>query len=157
MFDNAISHVIYLEDALHVVKMNKGPGGQQLFLRDGWFEIESQRHSQPMSYIKSKDTILENSQTQPVFVQKDVQMILKEQGLWPTKRFKLVCPILECLTCQATAKCKVCIKGSQCNSSLEKKFSGINAPQSMLVMNVVDGKNNVNVYQSSIVSDVKAA
>ena len=35
MFDNAISHFIYAEDALQVAHMNKGPGGQQLFLWSG--------------------------------------------------------------------------------------------------------------------------
>lgn len=37
MFDNATSHLIYAKDALQAANMNKGPGGQQAFLRPGWY------------------------------------------------------------------------------------------------------------------------
>ena len=37
MFDNATSHSIYAKDALQVANMNKGLGGQQAFLRPGWY------------------------------------------------------------------------------------------------------------------------
>ncbi len=36
MLDNTTSHSIYVKDALQVAQMNKGTGGQQLFLRAGW-------------------------------------------------------------------------------------------------------------------------
>lgn len=37
MFDNATSHSVYAKDALRVGNMNKNQGGQQLFLRPGWY------------------------------------------------------------------------------------------------------------------------
>ena len=33
MFDNVTRHAIYAKDALPVTHINKGPGGQQFFLR----------------------------------------------------------------------------------------------------------------------------
>lgn len=36
-FDNATSHSVYSKDALCVGNMNKSQGGQQLFLRPGWY------------------------------------------------------------------------------------------------------------------------
>lgn len=38
MFDNATSHAIYTKNALQVTHMIKGLGGQQLFLRVGWYK-----------------------------------------------------------------------------------------------------------------------
>ena len=38
LFDNATSHSVYKSDALQVKNMEKGPGGKQSFIRDGWFE-----------------------------------------------------------------------------------------------------------------------
>ena len=38
MFDNATSHAVYAKDELQVAHMNKGPGGQQPFLRAGWYK-----------------------------------------------------------------------------------------------------------------------
>ena len=43
LFDNAISHSIYAKDALQVAHMNKGPGGQQHFLRPGWYIAPNQK------------------------------------------------------------------------------------------------------------------
>lgn len=36
-FDNATSHSVYAKDALQVKDMNKGPGGKQSQLRNGWY------------------------------------------------------------------------------------------------------------------------
>lgn len=36
-FDNATSHFVYAQDALHTAQMNKSIGGQQPWLRNGWF------------------------------------------------------------------------------------------------------------------------
>ena len=38
LFDNATSHSVYAKDALQVQDMNKGCGGKQPILRDGWFD-----------------------------------------------------------------------------------------------------------------------
>ena len=37
LFDNATSHSVYASDVLRASKMNKGDGGQQPFIRNGWF------------------------------------------------------------------------------------------------------------------------
>lgn len=42
IFDNAMSHAIYVKDALQVGNMNNGFGSQQLFLRPDWY-IETNR------------------------------------------------------------------------------------------------------------------
>ena len=39
MFDNATSHAIYVKDALQVTHINKKHGGQQIFLRLGWYKM----------------------------------------------------------------------------------------------------------------------
>ena len=37
LFNNAITYSIYTSNALQVTHMNKESGGQQFFLRPGWF------------------------------------------------------------------------------------------------------------------------
>ena len=37
LFDYATSHSVYASDVLRASKMNKGDGGQQPFIRNGWF------------------------------------------------------------------------------------------------------------------------
>ncbi len=36
LFDNSTSHWVYVKNALQVQEKNKGPGGQQAQLRNGW-------------------------------------------------------------------------------------------------------------------------
>lgn len=117
LFNNATSHAVYAEDALLVRDMNKSTGGKQPFLRNSWFEKDGQRHVQSMTFLDPSSVISDT----PVLVQKDVQMILQERGLWPAKGLKLVCAAPECLTCQTFAKRKAYTKGSRCSSCLEKK------------------------------------
>lgn len=38
LFDNSTSHFVYAKDALQAKNMNKGIGGSQPILRDGWFD-----------------------------------------------------------------------------------------------------------------------
>ena len=73
LFDNATSHSTYAEDALRTNKMNKGDGGQQSFLRNGWFRNEDTIHSQQMWYFQQDPT--RGSQ---VRVQKGIQHVLEE-------------------------------------------------------------------------------
>ena len=100
---------------MRVQKLNKGPGGQQLFLKDGWFEKDNQRYPQAMYFWQT------SSSGENVKIQKGIQMILEKRNLWPTKGLNLICPTPECGSCQLMAKCKLCIKGSRCNSCLTKK------------------------------------
>lgn len=118
LFDNATSHAIYSENTLRVSKINKGTGGQQLFLRNEWFEKDEHYHSQPMSFFK-QDSLIENGFT----IQKKVQMILQERDLWPIRGLNLVCSMPKCPTYHLMAKCKDCIKGSWCTFCMKKKIN----------------------------------
>ena len=97
--------------------MNKGPGGQQPFLRPGWYTTpDEELITQDMSTtsinpVTGKSTI----------VQKGIQVILVERGLWPSGGVRLVCEILKCTTCQTLSTCGVCIRGRKCNSCKEAK------------------------------------
>lgn len=53
----------------------------------------------------------ENNQS----TQKDIQKILKERGLWPTKRLNLSCLKPKCFNCQVAAEYKICIKEHKCD------------------------------------------
>ena len=64
LFDNVTSHVIYSKDALRVQKMNKSLGGQQLFLKDRWFEKNNQRHLQSINYFSQTSLSGENVKIQ---------------------------------------------------------------------------------------------
>lgn len=43
LFDNATSHFIYVQNALHIAQLNKKVGGQQPLLRNEWFEKDGAR------------------------------------------------------------------------------------------------------------------
>jgi hypothetical protein len=125
LFDNATSHLIYAKDALRTTQMNKGDGGLQPFLRDGWFKIGDTMFSQEMSYL-AEDPVT----GQPKRVQKGIQRVLEERGLWPTAGLNLECPRPKCGPCQEAANCKICTKGTRCNSCKEKKVhSGTCGPK----------------------------
>ena len=108
LFDNATSHAIYADDALRVGKMNKNEGGQQSFLRDGWFGCRE--NLQKMSYSKI------DSSGKEVLVQKGVQRVLEERGLWPVGGLNLECSKPKCQPCQETSTCNICVKGTRCES-----------------------------------------
>ena len=107
MFDNATSHAIYAKDALQVGNMNKGSGGQQPFLRPGWYTgADGEIITQQMCYLCS------DPQTSKVnSVQKGIQAILIKRGLWPQGGVRLECDKPKCSMCQAFAKCTSCKKG----------------------------------------------
>lgn len=76
LFENATSHSVYAQDALQAKDMNKGPGGKQPpVLRNGWFDCENVRISQPMDF----------QDAQGKTVQKGIQRVLEERGIWPAK------------------------------------------------------------------------
>lgn len=112
MFDNATSHLIYAKDALRTTHMNKGSGGNQPFLRNGWFTNGDIVYTQEMSYSVTG---------QESHIQKGIQRVLEERGLWPLTGLKLECPRPKCEPCQEAINCKICIKGTKCNSCKEKK------------------------------------
>ncbi len=66
---------------------------------------------------------LTNGQSQKI--QKEVQAILDEQGLWPTKGVHLSCDQPKCANCQTLATCMVYVKGRKCDLCKEtKEYSG---------------------------------
>ena len=55
-------------------------------------------------------------------VQKEIQAILVERGLWPPGDVRLVCETLKCIICQTLSTYGVCIRGRKCNSCREAKI-----------------------------------
>ena len=115
LFDNATSHSVYAKDALQVQEMNKGVGGKQAQLRNGWFERGEVRVEQPMNYNEV------NGQCIP----KGIQRVLEERNLWPSRGLNLECPKPKCFNCQVTAECKICVKGHKCElCKIPRQHSG---------------------------------
>ena len=81
IFDNATSHSVYAKDALQIGNMNKYSGGQQSFLRPGWYErVNRDIISQEMSLAMQNPETGQLSQ-----FQKGIQTVLVERGLWPQR------------------------------------------------------------------------
>ena len=117
MFDNATSHAIYAKDALQVTHMNKGPGGQQPFLRAGWYEAANgEIITQELCLLTENPTTGKSTK-----VQKGIQAILEERGLWPVKGVRLSCEQPKCTNCQTLSTCTVCVKGRKCEACKETK------------------------------------
>lgn len=115
LFDNATSHSIYADDALRVNRMNKSDGGQQPFLRNGWFFDGSSIRTQEMSYIR------EDPSGNQMPTQKGIQRVLQERNLWPPIGLNLECPKPKCRDCQEMTTCKICIKRVVCDACRERK------------------------------------
>lgn len=100
-FDNATSHSIYAQDALQIVHINKRTGGQQLFLRPRWFvgpyqDVVDQKIS----------TMITNPTTHQLSViEKDIQAILIQRGIWPQRGVILDYEKLKCTNCQTLTMC----------------------------------------------------
>lgn len=103
-FDNATSHAIYAKDAFCTAGMNKSSGGNQLLLRDGWFQINNIHYFQQLSFLSDKGLL----------VPKGIQQILEEKSLWPKAELNLECSKPKCYNCQRMADCKIFVKRSQC-------------------------------------------
>jgi hypothetical protein len=58
---------------------------------------------------------------QEIRVQKGIQRILEERGLWPSAGMNLECQKPKCGLCQEIANCKVCIKGMKCDACKKKR------------------------------------
>lgn len=106
LFDNATSHSVYADNALRSGNMNKGPGGKQSWLRNGWFEKDGMQVEQSMSFQEM------NGQ----FTQKGVQRVLEERSLWPHKGLNLEYPKPKCFNCEVAANYKICEKGHKRDS-----------------------------------------
>ena len=115
LFDNATSHSVYAKDVLQVKDMNKGAGGQQPRLRNGWFYRHGIQVDQPIDFQGDNGQL----------TQKGIQKVLEEWNLWPAKGLKLECLKPKCFNCQLVAECKICVKGQKCDScKVPKQHSG---------------------------------
>ena len=101
LFDNTTSHPMFAQDALCITQMNKGTGGQQSWLYNGWFEKDGAHIIQPMSFQKEDGT----------WYQKGIQKVLEKQTFWPQRGLKLECPKPKYFNCEVMVNCKDCIKG----------------------------------------------
>lgn len=79
LFDNATSHSVYVKDALKVKDMNKGVGGQQPQLRNGWFYHHDTQIDQPKDFQDNHGLL----------TPKGIRKILEERSLWPIRGLKL--------------------------------------------------------------------
>lgn len=121
LFDNATSHSVYADNALCTGGMNKGSGGKQVWLRNGWFEREGIRIEQPMSYQEANGSQF----------QKEIQWVLEERGLWPQKGLNLECSKPKCFNCEVAANCKICVKGHKCETcKAPKQCSSVDCSKS---------------------------
>jgi hypothetical protein len=115
LFDNATSHSVYADDALQASKMNKGEGGAQAILRDGWYKNGDTVISQKMFY-ESEDALTGTTNKIP----KGIQKVLEERGLW-LERLNLMCSPPLCNDCSDTQNCKNCAKGKRCEGCKKPK------------------------------------
>lgn len=103
--DNATSHALFADNALKVSAMNKGRGGKQAWPRDGYYtDAKGLRQTQKMSTV--------NSSGAPI--QKGIQGVLEDRGLWPAQGLPVECPRVQCALCQAMNDCQSCVKGQRC-------------------------------------------
>ena len=102
--------------------MNKNQGGQQSFSRPGWYITPN----------GESNTHKDNTATgNPVQIQKRIQLVLEERGLWPQKGLKLESEKPKCRSCEEMIACTLCVRGQKCNSCKEEKepHSGICSEQ----------------------------
>jgi hypothetical protein len=82
-FDNASNHACFAPDALRAEKLNKGPGGAQPIMRDGF--IHQKDISQAMQFPENYH--IRELAGKP----KGLKQILKERGLWH-REYYTTCP-----------------------------------------------------------------
>ncbi|RPA99707.1 hypothetical protein L873DRAFT_1767021 [Choiromyces venosus 120613-1] len=105
-FDNASNHSCYASDALLACKMNRGPGGSQPLMRDGF--IHSKQRPQAMVYSQNHPNFLLQGKA------KGLEQVLKERGLWKKRRPDGFPFLLECPTSNNRSGCDPNILGGCC-------------------------------------------
>ena len=97
---------------LQVMYMKKGSRGQQSYFRPEWFMGPNQETIiQEMSTVNT-DSITNKS----TIIQKGIQAVLVETGLWPQEKIRLECKKPKCTNCQTLTIRQVCIRGRKCDS-----------------------------------------
>ena len=71
LFDNSTSYFVYTKDVLQAKDMNKGFGGKQPILHDGWFDRDGVQIIHLINFQQ------ENRQ----WIQKKIQRVLKERQI----------------------------------------------------------------------------
>jgi hypothetical protein len=150
LFDNATSHSVYARDALRVVKMNKGTGGQQPLLRDGWYHDGDSFVMQQM-YDNKVDPITGAVEKVP----KGIQKILEERKLWPSGDLRLECDPPRCDECQKRQNCKDCTKGTRCDSCRQKKAHSSPCTKKRICDNCVRRKDACRCIQKQVCAPCK--
>lgn len=79
LFDNATSHSAYATDALRASKMNKGKGGKQPCMRDGYYTDGE------------GNTVIQTMTVENTSEPKGLQIVLEERNLWPKVGLYLDC------------------------------------------------------------------
>ena len=149
LFDNSSNHGLFASDALRASNMNLTPGGEQSFLRNGYFTgTDGRRQIQAMWYLlvgagvgsdisrgesSSGDGTRIPSERQGeeaiglegleggMRVQKGLQRVLEERGLWPEAGLRLECPKNLCAKCVPVKNCRICKSGQKCAECRKKK------------------------------------
>ena len=116
-FDSATSHAVYAKNALRVNNISKGGGNQQSFLRPWWYrDLESGAVIEQQMWSWEIDSLGEKTR-----VQKGIQRVLEERGLWPDTGLRLEYAKPKCPECQDMSSCRMCVKGNRCASCKEKR------------------------------------
>jgi hypothetical protein len=123
IFDNATSHSVFKGDALSSKLMGLNPGGVQPHLRNGWYipEDSTERIIHPMVYTNAPSHLLNVPGAEITWIPKGLKRVLQERGLWPEQGLLLQCDRPKCSDCTTAENCKVCVKGTRCNSCREAK------------------------------------
>jgi hypothetical protein len=128
LFDNSANHGAFADDALRVQNMNLNPGGVQSFLRNGYINGDPTQIQVMWEYKygtttpPTRDSAIQvDNNSNPIRVQKGIQKILSERGLWPPEGMRLECPKKLCADCISAKCCKICLKGTKCGPCREKK------------------------------------
>jgi len=145
LFDNATSHSVYADDALRVPKMNKGEGGAQAILRDGWYRNGDTVISQQM-FDLSEDPVTGTTNKIP----KGIEKVLKERGLWPVEGLKLECPKPRCSDCSEMQNCKNCTKGTRCEGCKRPKVHSSKCTPRRSCDNCESRKQNCRCVQKQL-------
>lgn len=72
--------------------------------------------------IQELSTIITDSVTnQSNIIQKRIQAVLVERGLWPQGGVRLECEKPKCANCQTLTTCRICVQSRRCDSCKKSK------------------------------------
>ncbi len=72
--------------------------------------------------VQEMSTIITDLLTgQSTTIQKGIQAVLVERGLWPQGGVRLECEKPKCTNCQDLTTCRICVRGRRYDSYKEKR------------------------------------